>query len=361
MYGIRVRDLEGRDYQLGIDGALFCETASDVDEWFDVRGGYAVAGLVDAHAHLTASSVETMATGMPHVDRVVRSNALQQIDHGVLLVADKGTRADTRISIDSIPVDQRPELVQAGPIVTVEHGYYPDFGLVVDPAVDPIGWVHMAEAPDVSWLKLIGDWPRKGQGPLSNFTQEQLARIVVVAHGRGLRVAIHAAAPSTASQAVAAGVDSIEHGLFLTESDLQVLGERGGAWVPTIAAMEGLRDMLGPESSGGRLMARGLDNVRDLISLALGLGVNVLAGTDLHIRHGHIHKEVDRMIDYGMTPEAALQSVTTRGYEYLGVDRGFGAGQVADVVVLRGDPREDMSVLAKPVMIIRRGRVVVAP
>ena len=151
MYGVRVRYLDGRNHELRIEGGLFCEAPSDMNDSFDVRGGYAVAGLVDAQAHLTAFSVETMVQGMPHVDRVVRRHARQQIDHGVLLVADKGNPTDTRMPFDSIPADQRPELVRAGPIVTVEHGYCPDFGLVVDPVVDPNGWVHLLEALDVSW------------------------------------------------------------------------------------------------------------------------------------------------------------------------------------------------------------------
>ena len=361
MYGVRFRDIDGHTYQLAVAGGVFVEPGEMVDDWIDVRGGYSVGGLVDAHAHLTGASVETMARGMSDVDGVLRVSARQQIDGGVLLVADKGTREDSPYTVDGIAEEDRPIIVKAGAMVTVEHGYYPDFGVLVDPESDPDSWIETVAGPGISWLKLVGDWPRMGKGPMRNFTLPQLTRIVTAAHDRDLRVAIHAAAPETPGDAVAAGVDSIEHGLFMTEDDLQALGSRGGAWVPTVAAMEGIRDLLGPESSGGRLMASGLDNVRQLISAAPGMGVNVLAGTDLHLPHGDVHKEVGRLVAYGLELVDAVHAVTDGGYNYLGVRQGFSIGERADIVSLRGDPREDVSVLADPTLIIRAGRVITAP
>jgi len=207
-------------------------------------------------------------------------------------------------------------------------------------------------------LKLVGDWPRKGHGVVSNFTEAQLGVIVAAAHRRGLRVAIHAAGPDSPSPAVAVGVDSIEHGLFLSQDDLRVLGARGGAWVPTIAAMEGIRETLGTDSSGGRLLTAGLNNVRDVIGIAASHGVQVLGGTDLHLSHGTVSLEAERLEAYGLSAESALAGITDNGYRYFGSDRTFGSGQSADVVVCRADPRHDLTTLRDPSFVMRAGHII---
>lgn len=354
---LRIRDLDGIVHDLFVVGSTFGQRC-EVDESLDLSSGYAVAGLVDAHAHLTGVGVGEMAEGVDDAATVAPVHAGRQVDAGVLVVADKGTRRGDEVALEGLHPTVRPELHRAGAMVTVAGGYYPDFAFEVDPGAPPESWLDEVTGSTYSWVKLVGDWPRKGVGPVSNFTRDQLTSIVRLAHDRGMRVAIHAAARGTPSDAVAAGVDSIEHGLFLTEQDLRDLGERGGAWVPTIAAMEGIRDMLGHESSGGRLLNEGLANVADLIDVASGFGVSVLAGTDLHLPHGDVYREVERMVAYGMAPARAVAAATSQAYGYLGSARTFSVGETADVVVLPGDPRDDVGLLGRPSFVMRAGRIV---
>ena len=104
-----------------------------------------------------------------------------------------------------------------------------------------------------------------------------------VAHRAGRRVAVHTMAPAGVGPAVAAGVDSIEHGLFLSPMTCPAWPQRGGAWVPTVLGAEAIVEFLGAASSGGTLLRRGVDNLRDLLPEAERLGVTVLAGTDLAV------------------------------------------------------------------------------
>lgn len=203
-------------------------------------------------------------------------------------------------------------------------------------------------------MKIVGDWPRKGRGPLANFTEESLAEAVRIAHKGGAKVAIHTMAPEVPTMAVAAGVDSIEHGLFLTSEDLEVLGRRGGAWVPTILRMEAIMEMLGSDSSGGRLIAQGLENVTELLS-TVPEGVAVLAGTDLAEQSARIGREVAALSSKGLSVERAVRAATSTVYSYLGRPPGFEKGQSADVVLFDRDPYEDPSVLEEPSVVIRQG------
>ena len=358
MIGLRLRDLTGSHHELAVSNGLFADPTGPIEEWIDMREGYAIVGLVDAHAHLTGASVQTLVDGTGNTPREVSLRVRQHLGGGVLLVADKGGRDNSILGALAIPASQRPELSLAGSIVSVEDGYYPGFGLVVDQEESVEDWIEAVCPPGISWLKVVGDWPRRGQGPVANFSEKTLRTIVTAAHARGLRVAIHSTAPGAASDAVAAGIDSIEHGLFLTEDDLRDLGARGGAWVPTIAAMEGIRDLLGGESSGGRLFAEGLDNLRSLIGSAPGWGVRVLAGTDLHLPHGGVATEALRLHEYGLEASEAVAAVTTAGYEYLSSARSLAPGDGANVVVLAGDPREDLAALLNPLFVMRAGVIV---
>jgi imidazolonepropionase-like amidohydrolase len=330
-------------------------------EVIDSSRWWALVGLADCHAHLGGSDLDHMNGPAGGGDEeLVAAGAWAQLEGGVFLVADKGSKNDLSLRILDAPPTKRPDLHMAGRVITVPGGYYGGFGVETDEAglVDAVRAA--AATVGATWVKLIGDWPRKGVGAVPNFEGEALSAAVRVAHEGGCRVAIHACAPRTSSLAVAAGVDSIEHGLFLTADDLAALGRRGGAWVPTICAMQGVADMLGPTSSGGRLFAEGLDNIRDLLPSASGLGVSVLAGTDLHLAHGAVAAEAVRLVEYGLTPEAALRAVSGEAYDYLGQrGRGFAPGLPADVVFFDTDPRDDIGALTRPVLAIRHGRVVV--
>jgi imidazolonepropionase-like amidohydrolase len=167
-------------------------------------------------------------------------------------------------------------------------------------------------------------------------------------------------APETPGLAVRAGIDSIEHGLFLTESDLDALGARGGAWVPTLKCVAGLIERIGPERSGGRLLQEGLRNVHGLLAEAPSRGVAVLAGTDLAVPHGQVAQEAAELTAAGLSPEAAVAAVSTAAYDYLGVSPGLVAGAPADAVFFDADPREDLTVLSRPSLVLRHGRVLAA-
>ena len=353
----------GRDpIALVVDGDRFSDPDDGpIDAELPTGHLYALPGLADCHAHLGGGRIGQMGS---LTDNDIRShcvvNAWMQVEGGVLLIADKGSSSDVSLEILDAPPVTRPAMQMAGRIIAAPGGYYPGYGHQVDDA-GLAEAVRSASNGAASWVKIIGDWPRKGVGPTANYGAAALQTAVKIAHRAGRRVAVHTMAPAGVGPAVAAGVDSIEHGLFLNADDLPGLAERGGAWVPTALGAEAIVEFLGAASSGGTLLRQGVENLRDLLPEAERLGVTVLAGTDLAVPHGEVAREAIRLHELGLSRSAALHAVTAAAYAYLGVERGFVPGMPADAVFVSDDPRDRLETLLEPQAIIRAGTVVRQP
>lgn len=316
------------------------------------QGLWALPGLVDAHAHLASDTLFE-----PGDLEGAKSRARAALTAGVILVLDKGWRDTTTIKvIREVPAAERPEIEAAGRVITVADGYFPGFAREIEPA-QLAARVDRAADEGEGWVKLIGDWPRKGRGPVANFDLGQLTAAVEAASAAGARVAIHTMARGVPSWAVAAGIHSIEHGLFLDEDDIGVLGARQGMWVPTVLRVEALVGQLGPESSGGRLMREGLSNVRRLLPLAVEAGVHVLAGTDLVGAPADVVAEAIKLGETGLSNAQVVETVSSSGFAATGRPGAFVVGEPADAVLFDQDPTQELMVLAHPRHVIRRGVV----
>lgn len=353
---VRFRDLDGHVQTLGIVDGSFVEPGTAVGPEIDLTALWAMPGLADCHAHLCADSHgETEQSG----DLVkARHRAFAQLERGVFLVIDKGWRDETVLRLMTDPPDQRPDLEGAGRVISSDHGYFAGFAVETDEAglADAVGSANKSGG----WVKLVGDWPQKGRGPVINFGEESLAAAVAVAHAAGARVAIHTMAPDTPGIAVRAGVDSIEHGLFLTERDLEMLTARVGAWVPTVVNTEVVMSTLVPGSSGVRILGEGLDNVARLLPLAAEMKTHVFCGTDLGLAHGQVAQEAIRLAGLGLSPAATVAAAGPSAYRYLG-RTPLSVGSAADILLFERNPLDDPRVLLDPVAGMRCGRVVFDP
>jgi imidazolonepropionase-like amidohydrolase len=313
---------------------------------------YALPGLIDAHAHFAAPigkdwKSDTFEQAVDRANQAVRA--------GVMLALDKGwSNLDTIRVIETVPAQDRPEIEAAGIINSVEGGYWPDFARELTEENFDDG-IQRSIDEGSGWVKLVGDWPRRGIGPVANFDENQLRRAVEMATAAGSKVAIHTMAREAPAMAVAAGVQSIEHGLFLDEDSLAQLGSRAGMWVPTIIRMEAVVAQLGENSSGGRLLVEGLENVRRLMPLAAEAGVLLLAGTDVTVGAHDVALEALKMVEYGLSVDAALDAVSRSGFLATERSDDFEVGSPANAVFFPMNPRDEIAVLQHPSGVVRLG------
>ena len=332
---------------------LWSEPWGEPDEVIS-SGLWALPGLVDGHAHLAQETVDLPEGGVEGA----ANRATMALGAGVGLILDKGWRDLTVVHlIEEVPLSDRPEIEAAGVVLTVDGGFWEGFGRIVTSG-DTGKATAVAAREGAGWVKLIGDWPRKGIGPVANFDEEALKEAVATAREHETRVAVHTMAREVPSMAVRAGVDSIEHGLFLTDDDLEALGARGGCWVPTVVQIEATISQLGERSSGGRLLLEGLENVRARLATAVEAGVHVLTGTDLAIGTHQVAREAIRLWELGMAAGAVIEAASRSGYRATGRPSEFDIGHPANAVLFSEDPVSNPRVLADPALVIRMGRIV---
>jgi imidazolonepropionase-like amidohydrolase len=195
-------------------------------------------------------------------------------------------------------------------------------------------------------------------------TPAELDAIMSEAHAWKRKVAAHAHGDLAAKLAVEAGVDSIEHGSFLTESTLKLMKQKGVYLVPTRMAVYWVNkeaDTYPPkiqEKARAAAAAHG-----SMLKMALKLGVPIAFGTDAGVfPHGMNAHEFALLVEQGMAPEAALLAGTRESAKLLGVDAEVGtleAGKMADIVAVRGNVLKDIAVTEQPVFVMKHGAVVV--
>jgi hypothetical protein len=352
-----IKPPEGDAYQIGVAGHLFTEMDESNSSLPDTSDLWALPGLADCHSHVSMDRIESFGAITDETMREsIPRNSWAHMEHGVLLLFDKGGKSDVSLAVLDHDADLRPHFEVAGAMIAPSGGYYEAFGAEVEPE-DLVSHVATQAATSGGWVKLVGDWPRKGQGPLNNWPLDVLTEAVATAHAAGARVAIHSMAHS-ASEAVAAGVDSIEHGPYLSDEDLTSLASRNGVWVPTIVNMYKLVELLGEDSSGGKMFLKGIRAMRDNLPIAESLGVTVLAGTDMAVSPGKVAVEAMMLHEHGLSDAAALRAVSTDAYLYAGRPATPTVGNEADAVFFEENPLEDLSVLAHPAVIMRRGKVI---
>jgi len=344
--------------------------------------GTVLPGLFDCHTHLVADATvggleRAGAMTGEALDAVIADSLAAHAAAGVTTVRDLGDRGFRTLAFRGRP--GLPRVVAAGPPLTTPGGHCHFLGCEVDG--DPRAAVaeHAEHGVDVIKVMASGGFATPDSNQLgAQFTVAELEAIVEAAHEAGLPVVAHAHSLAGMRNALAAGVDGIEHYTGLSSQGAvigdDVLAEtaRRGVYVDLTTGNDRILHALmpTPPPAVAALMARfHVTSFDEFYAQRLGLygrlrehGVPVIAGVDSGMgppkRHGNSWRAVADQVDSGWPVAQALASATSVAAEACGLGGETGrlaAGYAADVLVVDGDLAEDVTVLGSPRQILIRG------
>jgi imidazolonepropionase-like amidohydrolase len=359
----------------------------------DATGQWILPGLIDAHCHLsygypllpgegrgrgiTRPELMVLKAGRS-VQKVLRAGFTGVSCPGGTWFTDLGVRDAIRLG-----VMEGPRLHCAGRMIitygsieddepswvgTPDHGV----GMMCNSVDEMVTEVRRQAKHGVNFIKMADS----RSGDVQTIARDEIAAVVLEAHRRKIRVAIHSRGAGSTRAAAEAGVDWIIHADLATEADLEAVARRT---IPIIPTMTFLATVVEASGRYGQeviqmdvtRMKRHFEGLIGVVALARKMGIRILAGTDTgnntFMPYGEMHaKELEIFVRYcDFTPMEAIVTGTRENAFAIGLEGEVGLlqpGKLADVVVWNKDPLADISVLQSPANIahvIKDGRIVV--
>jgi imidazolonepropionase-like amidohydrolase len=337
----------------------------------DLAGKYVIPGLIDAHVHLdlVAELAPYEHWRRPAFERALglAGNGLTALRHGITAVRDLGCVDDAVIQYARLADRGRllgPRVIAAGRWVCMTGGHGWEYGREADGEAEVRKAVREQIRAGAEVIKLMatGGLSTPGSAHAAELTETELAAGAEEAHKAGRRVAAHAHAVAGIRAALAANVDSIEHGAFIGDDELAEMRRRGTFLVPTAVAVENVRPGSGIDLDVVAKTEAARETFHANTARALRSGVNIAAGTDagtaLNPVGPSLLGELKLYARLGADNKTALAAATVQAGRLIGQDLGvLDAGRPADLVILNRNPLADLDALGDIAGVVSRGRL----
>ena len=360
------------------------------DTLIDLRGKTLMPGFMDMHVHF-GGEYQSKAKRPIKVEReteaiLATAHALTTLKAGFTTVRQVGDSGLVAISLrDAINSGhvKGPRIFTSGKSIATTGGHadptngrssdeyeYPvaEDGVINGP-YDAYTAVRQRYKDGADGIKLtvtggVLSVAKSGDNP--QFTFEEVDAVVKAAKDYGMWVAVHAHGTQGMKRAVLAGVDSVEHGTFMTDEVMDLMIERGTYYVPTISAGEFVAEKSKIDNYFPEIVRPKAASVGPQIGATFGKaynkGVKIAFGTDAGVQpHGTNWMEFVFMVQYGMPNIEAIQSSTIETARFLHIDDKLGSievGKIADLVAVNGNPIMDIKVMEFVEFVMKDGEVI---
>jgi imidazolonepropionase-like amidohydrolase len=351
-------------------------------EVIDLGDQTLMPGLIDAHVHLFlhpgAEDLQTVQESVPQRTIIAVLAARDDLMAGFTAERDMGTEgagsADTAVrnAIDSGEIPG-PRLRLSGNAINILGGHEDAIGYNPEQHVLPnatyannrdelIAAMRQQFKEGADFIKIYETGADSVSGGKFStpfqYSEAELSAAVQEAARVGRRVAVHATGEPGTLFAAQAGVASIDHAYQLSEETMRLMKERQIFAVPTFAISEYFAEHAATAAEAAREHEL-LDYHRAEFRRQLAAGVPMAVGSDVGpFPHGNQARELQLMVQYGMSPVAALHADLINGAKLLAWEDRIGAlepGYLADVIAVPGDPLEDIGVLGRVSFVMKGG------
>jgi imidazolonepropionase-like amidohydrolase len=353
-------------------------------ERLELAGTTLIPGLIEGHSHLflhpydearwddqvlkEPAGVRT-ARAVAHAAATLRAGVTTVRDLGTEGVADYDVRLRRAVEEGIVPgpriLASTRAIVATGSYAPrrTRYAFEPPQGAEEASGTEQITRVVRDQiGRGADWIKVYADYgwgPDKRAKP--TFSPAELDVLVATARGAGAPVAAHATSPEGMRRAVMAGVATIEHGDAATPEVFRLMRQRGVGYCPTLAAGEAYATYFEGWEKGRTPVPASEAEKQRSFRAALEAGVSTCFGGDVGVfPHGDNVRELELMVEYGMTPIAALRAATSGNARLLHLEKRVGRiapGLLADLVAVEGDPTREPAVLRRVWAVLVSGRL----
>jgi imidazolonepropionase-like amidohydrolase len=375
------------------DGKIKSVTSGFIDppagtRLIDLKDKFVLPGLIDCHVHLTGqlgadSRLRLVEDSDPKIALDAAQRAQVTLAAGFTTVRDVGARPPEVIYALQAAIAEGkvpgPRILCVGAILSPTGGHGQVCGYRADvcaciqsntgvcDGVDACRRAVRAQvaqgADAIKFVATGGVLSNLRTGVDQQFTDDEIRTIIETAHRLGRRVSAHAHGAAGINAALAAGVDSIEHGSFLDNQSIKLFLEQGAFHTPTIIAGMTVLEMA--QRSGVLTPAQTEKafevgkHIKQALARSYRAGVRISFGTDMGVGpHGQNAREFALMAEAGMTGADAIKAATANAAELLDIADVAGSlapGKSADIIAVDGDPLGDVTELERVTFVMARG------
>ncbi|HBG74808.1 MAG: hypothetical protein A2X25_07035 [Chloroflexi bacterium GWB2_49_20] len=338
------------------------------EEFLDLSRFTILPGFIDCHDHVCLDPGDEFAQAQEPLGWLAVRGAARVrtiIEAGVTTLRNAGEHERLDLSLKraiEAGMIPGPRLLTAGIWIcrTGGHGWYDE--IEADGPWEIRKAIREEVKHGADWIKIMvtgGISTPNSDANMSDFTREEIFVAVDEAHRLGKKISAHAHGGPGVDSLIEAGVDSIEHGFYLTQSQLHEMAKKGIYLCSTYGIIAAIID----EPSSPDFSREGCIKVAKIIHQmlikAIQENVPIVVGTDGN--HGKMAVELEALIKSGYSHSQAIKALTSQAARFLGLESQTGSikkGFKADLVIIDGDPLSDIYAIENIKLVMKDGNII---